>query len=178
MFNLDTVHRTSLIAVLLSAVALTGCLSEVGGEGLTEEELAGDGDPGFVEGDEGAEGDGLLIESAVGVSGALTLWDDNGYSDTRQVRYSYDSNFGNDGFNDKASSISNRTPNYWMLYWNDNYGGLRVCIRPYSRVSNLKDADFQISGFWFDMNDVISSVKEMTTSTASCSDADAFIGYR
>jgi hypothetical protein len=170
----SNLRRLALLAVPVAGLA--GCLSDVptgeaGEDHLTEEELAGDGQPEMSD-------DNLVIESGIGVAGKLNLWDDRNYTDTHVSRYSYDSSFNNDGFNDKASSVSNRTPYYWLLYWDSGYGDFRACIRPYSRVANLKDSDFQVSGYWFDMNDVISSVKRMTTSSSSCDSADIVIGYR
>jgi hypothetical protein len=154
------------------AVAVTGCSDEVpadGDEQPTEEELAGDGQP------EGSED--LILESGIGVSGALTLFDDHDYTDTRRVRYSYDSSFNNDGFNDKASSLSNRTGHFWLLYGESQYRGARACIRPYSRIPDLKEYGYRegISFVWW--NDKISSVKKQSTSSGSC-DGAQIIGVR
>jgi hypothetical protein len=153
------------VATLLLAVGTSGCLDEVPTEGdATEEELAGDGQP--------ERSDDLVIETGVpGVAGALTLWDDEFYKDTRQVRYNYDSNFGNDGFNDKASSLSNRTPYYWLLYEDRDYGGARACIRPYSRVAYLRDYTRRNTIQFHTWNDAISSVKKRTRSSSSCNGA-------
>jgi hypothetical protein len=155
-----TIRHAALLALLPAALA--ACLDEVPQGDLTEEELAGDGHPDDAD-------EPLIIEAAVGTSGALNLWDDTGYTDTHQVRYNYDSNFGNDGFNDKASSLSNRTAYYWKLYSNRDYEGYGYCIRPYSKVPNLKSAYYStLAGEWWSFNDVISSVKKMTTSSSSC----------
>jgi hypothetical protein len=170
MVTQSHVRRCLLLVTLPLAVGVTGCLDEVPADEPTEEELAGDGQPDPSD-------DDLLIESGIGVSGALNLWDDKEYNDTRQVRYNYDSNFGNDGFNDKASSLSNRTAYYWLLYEDRDYGGFRACIRPYSRVSNLNNyryTDHPWSSTW---NDAISSVKKRTTSSTSC-DGAQIIGVR
>jgi hypothetical protein len=160
MMHISNIRHAALLALLPAALA--ACLDEVPEGDLTEEELAGDG--------QSDEADGpVIIEYAVGTAGALNLWDDIGYSDTHQVRYSYDSNFGNDGFNDKASSLSNRTGYYWKLYSNRDYDGYGYCIRPYSKVQNLKVAYYStLSGEWWSFNDRISSVKKMTTSSSSC----------
>jgi hypothetical protein len=167
-----SIRQCLLVATLPIAAGATGCLDEVpvDGEHLTEEQLAGDGQPD--------DSEDLIIESGIGVSGALNLWDDRDYSDTRRVRYSYDSDFGNDGFNDKASSLSNRTAYYWKAYVDRDYSGQAVCIRPYSRVSDLSDFQRQAGLFCCkNWGDTISSVKKLTTSSSSCGGA-AIIGVR
>ena len=162
MRSIPRVRHLLLLAVLANTT--TGCLDEVpvdDGDGhLTEEELAGDGVP------EGS--DDLIIESGIGVRGALTLWDDTDFSDTRQVRYSYDSNFGNDGFNDKASSVANRTDYFWKLYEDTDYHGKTICIRPHSFVSNLGKYQRDCCVLSKDWGDAVSSAKKMTTSRSSC----------
>ncbi len=164
---ITNIRHAALLALLPATFA--ACLDEVPEGELTEEEIAGDGQPDETDGP-------LIIESGIGVSGALNLYDDQDYSDTRQVRYSYDSNFGNDGFNDKASSLSNRTGYYWKLYSHSDYDGRGYCIRPYSKVPNLKYAYYSsLAGEWWGFGDVISSVKKMTTSSSSC-DGSRIIG--
>jgi hypothetical protein len=112
----------------------------------------------------------------------LTLYDDRYYEDTRRIRYSYDTNFGNDGFNDKASSLSNRTSYYWLVYEHSYYGGARLCIRPYSHVSDLYDYKYEFeypsggtgTAYW---NDKISSVQKQGTLSSSCRGAP-IVGIR
>jgi hypothetical protein len=166
------IRQYLLLATLPLAVGMTGCLDEVPsdeGAHVTEEELAGDGQP--------ESSDELIIESgAPGVLGALNLWDDRFYMDTRQVRYNYDSNFDNDGFDNKTSSLSNRTGYYWLLYEHRDYRGARLCIRPYSKVAYIDDYSFDYGIFFRRWGDDISSVKKRTTSSSSCDGAE-LIGY-
>ena len=110
----------------------------------------------------------LELASVPGTSGKLNLWDDDDFTDTHESRYEYDSDFRNDDFNDKASSIINRTSRYWMLYEHRDYGGFRACIRPYSYVRELGNVEFTYQGYTYNWNDRISSVRRKTTSLSSC----------
>jgi Peptidase inhibitor family I36 len=96
-----------------------------------------------------------------GTSGCMNLWDDNGFSDTHLARTDHDSTFKNDGFNDKASSLVNKTGSYWRIYEDTGYEGYSVCIRPHSHITNLKD-HWAINGSW---GDHISSMKRISSSS-------------
>jgi hypothetical protein len=93
--------------------------------------------------DDGTGGNGAIDEplstSTPGTIGYLNLWWDANYSGLHIQRSCCDSNLRDDGFNNVASSVVNRTASYWMLYDYTGYGGARVCIRPFSHVSNLAD---------------------------------------
>ena len=107
---------------------------------------------------------GTTSAALTGTAGKLNLWDDRNYTDTHIARTSYDSDLGNDGFNDKASSVINRTGYYWKLYDNKDYGGQAICIRPRSHVANLGACAGITCMLW---NDRISSVRRLASS-ASC----------
>lgn len=79
----------------------------------------------------------------------MNLWDDNGFDDRRVSRETHDSTFKNDNFNDKASSLVNKTSSYWAIYEDTGYEGYFACVRPHSHVTNLKDHDALI-GTWGD----------------------------
>ena len=81
-----------------------------------------------------------------GRSGYLNLWQDHGYGGHLEYRKSYDRNFGNDWccgglrtFDDRASSMVNRTGNYWFVHRDAQMQGPFFCIRPYSKIYNLAD---------------------------------------
>jgi hypothetical protein len=94
-----------------------------------------------------------------GTSGCMNLWDDNGFSDTHLARKDHDSSLKNDSFNDKASSLVNKTGAYWRIYEDTGYEGYSVCIRPHSHITNLKD-HWSVNGSW---GDRISSMKRITS---------------
>jgi hypothetical protein len=84
--------------------------------------------------------------AVAGNAGYLNLWQDHGYGGHLEYRKSYDKNFGNDEccgflrtFDDRASSMTNRTGNYWFVHRDSNMQGPYFCIRPYSKIYNLAD---------------------------------------
>ena len=95
-----------------------------------------------------------------GTSNCMNLWDDNGFSDRHLARKDHDSSLKNDSFNDKASSLVNKTGSYWRIYEDTGYEGYSVCIRPHSHITNLKD-HWALIGSWADR---ISSMKRISGS--------------
>src|SRR5688572_27107172 len=114
--------------LLLATLSMTvGCLEDVP-EGLDEDQITEEDELAQEEalaedGEPESSDDELIIESdiLVGVPDVLNLWDLPYSEGTRRVRRAYDSDFGNDGFNDRATSLFNRTPYYWLLYRDSNY---------------------------------------------------------
>jgi hypothetical protein len=146
-------NAATLLALVVSVAFGSACALDVG-DG--EDEI-----------DEAAEEDLETIGTLHGETGKLNLWDDTYYRDRRQSRSSYDSNFGNDGFDDKTSSVMNRTGDYWLLFEDRNYGGRALCIRPFSHVANLKEIPFK-GAVWGNWNDIISSVRRKGYRSISC----------
>jgi hypothetical protein len=94
-----------------------------------------------------------------GMAGYLNLWDDTGYRDTFRARQFDDPDFHTSSFNDKTSSVINKTDIYWLLYDDTFYRDRAMCVSPHSHYSRLADAGF---------NDKTSSVRFGTTSANSC----------
>ena len=90
-----------------------------------------------------ASGDGRWA----GTSGCMNLWDDNGFS-TPPGAQGIRLVVKNDGFNDKASSLVNKTGSYWRIY-EARLRGYSVCIKPHSHITNLKTHQALI-GSWGD----------------------------
>ncbi len=110
-----------------------------------------------------------------GPAGQLTLWQNDGYEGQAESRHNFDNDFGNDecsgcdfgpggDFEDDASSVANRTLDWWVLAEDDDQGGTKICIRPTSHDGDLGAQ----------LEDEISSVERRgRTRPATC---DAVIG--
>lgn len=97
-----------------------------------------------------------------GPTGQLTLWADDNYEGHQESRSSYD-----DDFEDDASSVVNRTGDWWVLFEDDDQNGAQRCLKPRSH-----DGDLGSGG---QLEDKVSSVKRYTTSRPSfCSDEEVF----
>ncbi|MCW3011386.1 MAG: hypothetical protein JWO90_1790 [Solirubrobacterales bacterium] len=118
---------------------------------------------------------GLAAAGPAQAADSVKLCTDDGYKGKCLTRTSYDSNFYNDvyctrsnrdvakpldctwrdggasRFEDKVSSVSNRTSRWWKLYEDRSYGGYVLCLRPGGYDANLGDNTPQ--------EDDISSVK-------------------
>lgn len=113
-----------------------------------------------------------------GPTGQLTLCADDNYEGHQESRSSYDDDFGNDScagcdigpggnFEDDASSVVNRTGDWWVLFEDDDQNGAQRCLKPRSH-----DGDLGSGG---QLEDKVSSVKRYTTSRPSfCSDEEVF----
>lgn len=100
--------------------------------------------------------------------GKLTLFQHDGYEGHFESRLNYDTTFLNDfcncdfymesegNFDDDASSVRNRTGDWWVLYEDRSMSGPRLCIAPRAEDANIGGGDDPT-----DFEDEISSVERM-----------------
>jgi hypothetical protein len=94
-----------------------------------------------------------------GVANALNLWDDVNYRDTQKVFTASDDELHGNGFNDKTSSVVNKTDDYWLLFDDINFRDRAMCVAPHSHYSRLANAGF---------NDKTSSVARGWSTPSAC----------
>jgi hypothetical protein len=92
---------------------------------------------------------------AVTPTGYLTLHQDQYQGGAVRILPVSHPKLKNAGFNDKASSVYNRTPNAWVVYEDTGYQGDRWCIRPGESVDDLHLNPWRFG-------DEISAVKQLT----------------
>ena len=104
-----------------------------------------------------------------GVSGRLNLWEHDGYDGCYEGRETIDTDFGNDSchapasFNDRVSSVVNKTARWWVMYEDRGSSGARVCVRPRSHDGNIgNDTDYE--------DDISSVERKGTSKPAGCDD--------
>ena len=86
--------------------------------------------------------------------GYLCLFDDEAYHDRRKRFTVSHSDMHDFSFNDKASSVKNKTGSAWVLYDDTGYSDRSYCISAGKSVKSLKDK--------WDFNDKISSIKRLS----------------
>jgi hypothetical protein len=77
-----------------------------------------------------------------GIAGDLNLWDDTSYTDTSKAFQYGAADLHVFSFNDKASSVVNKTDNYWLLFDDTWFEDRAMCVAPHSHYSNLGSAGF------------------------------------
>lgn len=120
-----TIHLRTLALAALTAAALSAC-----------------------EIDDDAEVDDLdTIVTRRGTEGKLNLyalWGLTGvhYDTSRTDRWLGDNADGPYKFNDRASSLINKTDRIWFIYENRDHDGSWACIRPRSYIADMRDVDW------------------------------------
>jgi len=143
-------HGLALFCIAAFAVACGGA-----------EDSTADGTDEPADGTTAAE-----LAALPGQAFRMTLFEDTGYGGSHVTRELYDRDLRNDDFNDKASSVVNKTGHYWLLFSDRDYGGGALCIRPYSHVYDLHNYFWDAHRHWW--NDTISSMQRRTEHVSSC----------
>ena len=157
---------------LVLLVPMVAC--QVGDEAELEAELAPDAgldEETALEDADTFGGDGVSLPY-------LHMFADRTYQGAVESRASYDTDLGNDGFDNKASSLFNDSDHFWLLYTGRAYGGRRICIRPRSRVANLRNVTWVVGSTTYSWNDRISSVRRVGETRATCGDNVPVVGTR